>query len=82
MPTIGQMQAWSKQPITRWVLTQLQTKYGNLDSEWRALTTLEGLQFNRGKADVLDTLNALINQPDTFDLQPVLTEDVASKDDI
>lgn len=82
MPSIAQMIAWSKQPITRWVLTQLQTKYGNLDTEWRAITTLDALQFNRGKADVLDTIQALINQPDTFENQSVLTEDVADKDDI
>lgn len=82
MPSIAQMLAWSKQPITRWVLTQLQTKYGNLDTEWRAITTLDALQFNRGKADVLDTIQALINQPDTFEIQTVLTEDVADKDDL
>lgn len=81
MPSTSQMMAWTKQPITKWFLTQLQTKYGNLNTEWRTVTTLEGLQLNRGKADVLDTINALINQPDTFESQ-VIVEEQEKDDDI
>lgn len=67
MPDASQMRSWARQPITNWFLRQLNNKYGNLNTEWIAITTTDQLNFNRGKADVLSTIDALIQTPELFD---------------
>lgn len=67
MPTPSEMRQWLRQPLTKWFFDQMTLKFGNLEVEWRALTTLEALSRNKGKADVLDHINQLITDPQSFD---------------
>ena len=67
MPTPSEMRAWTRQPLTKWVLDEIEKRYGNINTEWRGISTVEDLSKHKGRAEVLDLLTQLITEPQLFD---------------
>jgi hypothetical protein len=67
MPTPSEMRQWTRIPLSKWFLDQLNLRYGNIDAEWRGITNLDDLNKNKGKAEVLDLITQLITEPQLFD---------------
>lgn len=58
---------WKKDPITIWYLEQLHRRFGAYENEWRRAQSLEDLYRLRGKAEVLDFCNDILEDPDSYD---------------
>lgn len=71
MPNVSQMLKWSKSPLAEWFFDRLSDKYGNIDTEWRTVATVEDLNFLKGKADVIDYIKSLLTEPESFAQQQV-----------
>ena len=61
------IELWLRHPTTYWFITNLGTRFGNVDQLWRSVSTVESLHRLRGIAEVMDVINGMLKDPETFD---------------
>lgn len=58
--------SWSRSSITQSFREVLVRRFGAYDHEWKGATTLEELYRLRGKAEVLDFINTILTEPESY----------------
>ena len=64
--TNSDIELWRREPVTQWFLQNLYTRFGNVDQLWRSVNTVETLYRLRGIAEVMDAINGMLKEPESF----------------
>ena len=61
------IELWLRDRTTQWFIANLGERYGGVDQQFRNATTIEGIFRLRGIAEVMDVVNGMLKNPETFD---------------
>lgn len=61
-----QINDWLVDPTTIWFMYKIKERFGNVNTDWRHVKTIEELYKLKGNAEVVDLMQSLIKDPDSY----------------